>query len=386
MLIRLKDRFRRGFSSVEIIALIAAMGVMIAIAGRMGGELSRVSAAASLSHTLSMTAASARNYLESRKEDLAAHLQGRDHIYATRNGLFDANGILLDPEGGFGAWLPARTGKTRFGQEARLYLYNGPDGVPRAILATWGGLPARKGQNASSRKRYMAVARKVVGMNGFGISASRTPAGARMEPAFVGDSGMWRFPFDDPEYGMIPASEFPDGQLARPIQIFTPKPSGNVLYRVDAGELNTMRTGIDMDGNDIRHAGTIEAGGVVLSPLDAGKSAREISGSICQNHPEGFTFTMSDADGELGGLWFCMNGKARLVSDFVNSRTLRASLTAKSGDVIGKPSCPPVTHGRVAIHPPSFMAEDRGDEWLIVKTGSGPETQAHISIYCEKAD
>lgn len=427
---------KKGLSHVSIIAGLALIGALLGFVARVGEELRVSSIATSYAHYLNLAARGAQNYLDANTTILAGQITDETpYIVVTPTGVEDANGnqVSFTGEAGHGLrdYFPASVKKTRFNQDIRLYVYKGADGTVHGLVATNGGVPETEAEKSDARIRYMNIAHKVSGMNGFGVAMSKDASGAAIDPGVQGVSGDWVFPFDDSDHGSIPA--FPDGQLARPLYAFTTSGRDDVLYRTEIDgrdELNAMRTDLHMNGWQITDAGTIRisqkptlvgtdesetanvpasGNGLVIEPYVISNDAdiATAADTICSHadsdadpeKPDGFMFTISRetagdvaagvnyAANDLNGLWMCMNGRARLFSDSVNSSPVKVLAIVKHGDGIQKPKCPAGSTPAIYLSVASFGSDKNNPvpvaAYQAVATDSGNSWNVQVRLKSE---
>lgn len=328
---------RAGYMAFQGILALTLFGAFIHFSSRVGRNFALSSAATNLAHSLNVVSDSAQAFLDANAGPLSRALseegKNREHLVVTLEGVRDDAGedIMLDGEKNLSGYLPVRFGKTRFDQEIRLYVFAGPGGGLHGLLATYGGKPFARDASRKERQDYLAVARKVVSLNGFGMSATEDRDDVSGHPAFIGENDTWRFPLGAAAYGSVPVGDFPEGQLARPLFTARKGSGEGVLYRtmIDGREdLNTMSTELRMAGHEILDAGTIhirQAGagasgnGIAMEPHKAGGDTPGTVTRVCAARAndgagEAFIFVTDGSDGQ-SGIWLCLNGNARRVLD-----------------------------------------------------------------------
>lgn len=440
---RLRDAGRRGSLSLEVIAAVAFLGMVVTFAGDREKEMRETSHAASLANQLNMAAKGAQNFLDANTALITTALAGdasgagaRDYIVVNQDNVTDQEGNPLSLSGhadnGLRDYMPVTFRQTRYGQNVRMHVYKGGDGAVHALLSTNGGWPEKKSggfQSEEDKRLYLSAARKASSMNGFGIMTTNSVSGNNVN-AIVGPHDAWRFETGDPDYGNIPDGTFAEGQLARPLYAYSAAVKDDMLYRSEIEghpELNAMQTDFHMNGYQITDTGTITisqhpriagadgefaqvppgGNGLVIEPYETDGEIHVAASQVCSGvggpenaKPDGFHFTMkqtvqgldgSTGDGgdpgvlgdDLNGLWMCLNGEARLISDSANSSTIKGSILVRSGDTVRKPRCPNGTTPAIYVTPAALApvagaadspypitafqakAENSGNDWVV---------------------
>lgn len=287
---------------------------------------------------------------------------------------------------------------------------------------------------------YKSVANQVSGMTGFGISntTGKNLAGVSVQKGVIGNKGSWHFKYNDPNAGLVPPSAFENLQLARPLYAFSAAIKDDMLYRVEiAGhpELNAMDTDLHMNGWKLDNTGTIvisqnpeiqgapgtyhdvdmyKGNGLRIEPyilrasnsdhsvlsgigVRGGAEINQAAERICQEHyndttdpvrGNGHIFTIAyDTSGpgfqtpdDMNGIWMCMDGKPRLISDSKNSTATKSVRVMYDHETIEKPYCPTGTTPSIYLSEANFAeaktrpaavvavqsyAEDLGDRWRV---------------------
>ena len=274
---------RRGALSLEVLGVLAVMGMVIMFAASQSSETRRAAQAAAMAHQLNVLTKGAQHYLDSNAASLLQELDksGVNYLLVSRSGV-SANGKtnLKAPAGatdsgmyqGLSAYLPVTFNKTsgnsvyvtNFKQDVKMFVYKGRDGAIHAIFGTSGGLPAtvkNYGQGDSDFSHYAGIARQVSAMTGFGVAVSRNVDNTgNVTPHIVGQKGAWRFDYNQADHGRIPSGSFENMQLARPLYAYSAAIKDDMLYRVAIDghpELNAMGTDLGMNGFKIHDSGTI---------------------------------------------------------------------------------------------------------------------------------
>lgn len=394
---------RRGAMSLEMLGILAIMGMVLSFAVSQSNESRNTARATALAHQLNTLTKGAQNYLDANATTLLEELNKPNvrHLLVEENAIkSNSSSTLSKPANsdssmynGLRPYLPMTFNQTSFNQDVKLYVYKGKDGTVHAMFGTSGGIP-RSGTD-SQKKDYANIARQVSGMSGFGLVMSQKAGGGALTTgkSIVGPRDSWRFRFGQNDYGNVDANQFDDFQLGRPLYSYSAAVKDDMLYRVKIEghpELNAMQTNLYLDGNRLDNAGSVvirqqgkitgsgdpgEAwvtetpGGEGLyiqpytvvngnksSETDINAAAQQVCDAKAsevnddgQASPDGFIFTLSDqiANGQrsqsaedMSGIWMCLNGKARMISDSVNSSSAKGARILSNGDKIKKPACP----------------------------------------------
>ena len=428
---RLGNKFKKGALSLEVIAAIAFLSMLIIAAAERASDNQDSNSAMALAQYLNMGVKGSQNFLDSNTSILRTALDGRDYLVVTQDNVIDNSGNPIALPGnadkGLKHYLSARVKETRYKQKLRLYVFKGDhgSGTVHALLSTSGGVPQTGDQK--SKDRYMNIARQVVSASGFGIRAGATLPNNSVGNAIIGPDGSWQFDFGDSDYGNIPISAVEEGQLARPLYAYSSAIKDDMLYRVEIDghpELNAMTTDLHMDGNDITDVGTITisqkpaiqgapgefapvpggGNGLVIEPYNTTGDIASSAQAICQGttesgpkKPDGFIFTVEKSitngqtENDLNGIWMCMSNEARLISDSQNSSASKGVAIKRHGETINKPQCAKGSTPRIFVSQAAFaegettpspitavqmLAEDETDKWKIiirVKTTKQPD-------------
>lgn len=440
---RISDKKRRGAMSIEMMGVIAVIGMFLTFAAQQADQTRETARAAGFAQQLNMAAKAGQNYLDANAASLLAELSGatpKPYLVVEQDRITDNLGQELpdmtgDSARGLERYMPVSFNSTRYGQRVRMHVYKGADGAIHALVGTYGGEPAEGNfQNTKAYPRYMSVARQAASMNGFGIMTEKNVAGSQTINRVVGPGGTWEFIPEDADYGNIPLGDFQDGQLARPLYAYSATVKDDLLYRTEIEghpELNAMQTDFHMNGYQITDTGTITisqrpqimgtdpveygdpapgGNGLVIQPyLTDGAAIHDEAQKVCDagqyNKPDGHIFTMSrrldgagdggtnpdgtsnphgQADDDLNGIWICLHGQARLISDSQNSSPVKGVSIKRHGETIAKPRCPLGTKPAIYVMPAAFapvnnttdlpapltalqaLAEDYPTEWKIV--------------------
>lgn len=288
--------------------------------------------------------------------------------------------------------------KSVYGQDVVLYIYKtNADDMLHGMLMSEGGMPWRISAAAEKKKalnRYMNAANKARGVTESAIVGKRNNGLPTADGNIYGLREEWSLRLADVGLGNM-ASSKQAGQLAMPMEVDLAEKTSNTLYRdevADHPELNAMNTDLHMNGWEINNVGTItisnapsivggtgELGtvpaggnGLVLDPI---RKNGNISVATIGTHkvatsaqttceadggkPDGFIFTVNNAaptnsssdPRDANGLYVCMGGRARQISDSGNSSMVKDITMVTSRAVIRKPLCPEGTVPQIYIAP-----------------------------------
>ena len=380
---------KRGAISLEMLGVLVMFGIFLGYAAIQGDETRKTGYATALAQHLNAASKGSQNFLDANTTLLREKLETANWLVVTQTDIRDNNGTAVtipgDANDGLRRYLPVNMRTTRYGQQVRLYVYKGDSGSIHGLLSTAGGHPAG---TAKQREDYMRIARQTAGMNGFGIRIANNVAGTAVN-AIVGPNDSWRFLFSNPDYGNIPISEVPEGQLAKPMYAFSATAKDDFLYRVEVPghpELNAMQTDLHMNGNTITDVGTITisqkpviqgttdyadvppgGNGLVIEPYNTSGDVSTAAESVCKGvggaankKPDGFLFTVStevaggQSQNDLNGLYMCMDNEARLISDSQNSTTTKGLTMKKHNETVRKPKCPKGTVPAIYVSQAAF--------------------------------
>lgn len=428
-----RDKKRRGGIGIEILIGVAAMGMVITFAASQGAETQRSAQAAGLAHQLNTASKGAQHYLDSNAASILEELNkpGVNNLLISRNNVrVNGGNVLNAPDGdtsgmygGLSNYMPVTFNNTSFKQDVQMYAYKGRDGAVHAIFGTTGGVPHTGDEEDSQYRNYEGIARKVSSMTGFGLAMDKDANGNNIAPVVVGQKNSWRFHFGDADQGNVPA--FDHLQLARPLYAYSAAVKDDMLYRVAIDghpELNAMGTDLSMSGYKINDSGTIvisqrpkipgtddyaevpEGGnGLRIEPyliahtgtgreVHTGEEINAAADVVCDNNSDGHIFTIGyqvdesqrQSAEDMSGIWMCMGGVPRQISDSGNSSMVKSTRILSHGETIQKPYCPRGTSPSIYLAEANFAERQTQPRALVAvqtyATDLGEKWQVNVRI------
>lgn len=390
-------KYKSGMISIEMIGIIAILGAIIAFSAYLGIDFRQSQAAASLVSTLNISYKAAQAFLDAEGKDLAVNLKtpsdttsdtvdttdpatSYKYIRVLFNDIEGCNGTCVSlrknptDKIGLSKYMGVNKNLTRFNQEIQFFLYKDSAGQVQGFLAT--KLP--NVLTAKEFKDYQQIANKVVKFGSFGSLLKDD--GGKLE--FVGEADSWRFPLEDAERTLDLTDFYDDksiGELGRPVMGTNAVAEvAPFLYRISIDgnpKLNQMQTDLSMGTHEIK-----DAGAITINPAeDPSTDTTTLADQKCKDskNVDGYIFTLkgekdTNSNTDDGGIYVCMDGKARLVSDTANSMSLKNTQIFADGDTVSKPKCPVGTKPLIFVSP------------VTVADNMNPSPVAALQAYAEE--